>query len=192
MFRASPGFRASSSPSKSDSGSAFITLKLPVIVSVLAAIAVPVELRPLGGATFGFEIQAFHFLENIAGFVLLGWVLGEWGFLRAVLTGAVISASAEVGQLIMMNRDPALDDIIANVIGAVIGAAISAKWKIHPPRLRVRKWLALAALAAAAGLVVVTWPSSFNPANPRGVSSPGILEAYWKFDEPAGHLLNPV
>jgi len=186
VFRLRPRYRGQGARSKSSSRVAVVELRLPVLVAVLAAIAIPVELRPLGSAAFGFEIKALHFLENVAGFIVLVWALGERGFLRAVITGAMISVSAEIGQLFMMHRDPALDDIMANTIGAVIGAAISTRWKIRSPCLRIGKWLAIAALAAAASLVFVGWPSSFDLANPRGVSSPGVLEACWRFDEASG------
>ena len=68
-----------------------IGLRIPVITLVLAATAIPVELRPLGRATLGFSIEAYDVAENIAGFVAVGIVLGEMGFLRAVIVGALIS-----------------------------------------------------------------------------------------------------
>ncbi len=149
---------------------------------------IPVELRPLGRETLGFSIEAYDVAENIAAFVAVGIVLAEIGFLRAVLVGALISTLAEASQFFIMYRDPSVIDVVSNVIGTIIGAFISRRWKIHSPELRLGKWKAALAAAMASVLIVGAWASSGDAFNARGATSPGTLEAYWKFDEPAGRV----
>ena len=56
-----------------------ITLRAPVLVMVLAATAIPVELRPLGRAALGFTFYASDVVANVVGFVPVGIVLGSLG-----------------------------------------------------------------------------------------------------------------
>src|SRR5579862_2344600 len=163
-----------------------IALRLPVIMLVLAAIAIPVELRPLGLATLGFSIQASDVVANIAGFVPVGIVLGELGFLRAVIGAALLSTFAETCQLMMVHRDPSVIDVASNIIGGNLGAALSAHWRIRSPELRINKWRAVAAATMAFGLVAGVWATSGAALSARGITSPGTLEASWKFDESRG------
>src|SRR5437868_6450925 len=117
-----------------------IGLRTPVIVLVLAATVIPVELRPLSRAHLGFSIEAYDVAENIAAFVVVGLVLGEMGFLKAVIVGTLISTFAEASQLFMVHRDPSVIDVMSNVIGTILGALISARWRLHSPELRIGKW----------------------------------------------------
>jgi hypothetical protein len=165
-----------------------IGLRIPVITLVLAATVVPVELRPLGRAALGFSIEAYDVAENIAAFVLVGIVLGNIGFLRAVIVGALISTFAEASQFFMVHRDPSVIDVLSNVIGTTLGAFISMRWKLQSPELRIGKWKAAIAAAIAVVLISGIWASSGDPFNARGATSPGILEAYWKFDEGSGRV----
>ena len=66
-----------------------------MITLALAAIAIPIELRPLRRATLGSSIEAHDVAENIEGFAA---VVGELGFLRAVIVGALLSTFAEAAQ----------------------------------------------------------------------------------------------
>src|SRR5215813_3860723 len=100
-----------------------ITLTVPVIFLVLAATAIPIELRPLSAAKPSFSSDDFlDIAANILGYVPVGIVLGELGLFRAVAVAGLISAFAETGQLVMMHRDPSLIDVVSNVIGALLGA----------------------------------------------------------------------
>src|SRR5258708_3742272 len=72
-----------------------IALRIPIITLLLAATAIPVELRPLSHATLGFNIERYDVAENIAAFAAVGIVLGELGLLKAVMVGALISIFAE-------------------------------------------------------------------------------------------------
>jgi len=98
-----------------------IRLRAPVILIVLAATAIPVELRPVSHVTVDFGVYASDVVGNIVGYVPLGIVLGELGLLRAVITAAVMSAFAEFSQLAMMHRVCSAIDLASNVIGAFLG-----------------------------------------------------------------------
>lgn len=163
-----------------------IALRVPVIVLVLAATAVPVELQWPSHPTLDFSIEAYDILENIAGFVPVGIVLGELGLLRAVIAAALISTFAETSQFVMVHRDPSVIDIAANIAGALLGAVVSAHWKIRSPDFRINKWSALAAAMLALALGLGVWATSGDALSARGATSPGTLEAYWKFDESRG------
>src|SRR5262245_53173792 len=72
-----------------------ITLRVIVIMMVLAATAIPVELRPLRYATLSWHILLFDVVANVAGYLPVGMVLGELGPLRAVITASLLSTFAE-------------------------------------------------------------------------------------------------
>jgi len=125
---------------------------------------------------------------NVLGFVPLGLVLGEFGLLRALAVAALISGFAETGQVVMLYRDPSVSDFIANVLGALLGAAVSARWKISSPELRVNRWITFVAAAVAFALMAQVWTQAGPAINTRGTTSPGTLEAHWKLDETGGRI----
>jgi glycopeptide antibiotics resistance protein len=162
-----------------------ISLRIPIIVMVLAAIAVPIELRPLGRAVFSFDFDALDCFSNVAGFVPVGIVLGESGLLRGVILAAMMSIFAETGQLIMMHRDPSVMDVIANTVGASLGVVIARHWQLRSLSFKAGRATSLLAVALS---IVIIWgagATSSHAINDRGVTSPGDLEASWKFDEMA-------
>lgn len=166
-----------------------ITLKAPVVMLVLAATAVPVELRPLGQAELGFDIHVADVLANVAGYVPVGIVLGALGLLRAVIAAAAIATVAETSQFVMMHRTPSAIDVASNVLGALLGTVVSARWRIRSPEFRINRWTALVAATLAFLLVFGAWATSGGGAlNARGATSPGTLEAYWKLDESSGRV----
>jgi hypothetical protein len=165
-----------------------IALRIPIITLVLAAIAIPVELRPLSDATLGFSIEPDDVAENIAGFVAVGIVLGEMGLLRATVAGGLISGLAEASQFFMAHRDPSATDVISNVIGTMLGAIVCRRWRFCSPVVRIRKWNAALAAAMASLLIATVWAYSGDAFNERGAASPGMLEARWKFDEGSGRV----
>ncbi len=185
MHNPSGGHRISS---KSIFQPAAINLRFPVLTLVVAAIAVPIEWRPLGHATPSFGMDpVLHIAENVAGFVPVGLVLGELGFLRACVLGSLISLVSEAGQLFMAYRDPSMSDFLANTAGTVVGAFISTHWSLlRTPALKPGKWKAAIAAAMAVAIIYEVGASSGDPLNFRGVTSPGVLEADWKFDERSG------
>lgn len=165
-----------------------ITLRVPVIWMVLAATAIPVELRPLGHATLAFGVQASDFFENVVGYVPLGIVLAGLGPLRALIAATVISTFAEASQFVMLYRVPTAADVAANLIGAGLGVVLSARWKIPSPGFRMSSGKALVASTLALLLVLGVWADSGEALNARGTTSPGILEAWWKLDESGGRV----
>ncbi len=165
-----------------------IALRIPVLMLVLAQIAIPVELQPWGHATLSLSIQASDVVANIAGFVPVGIVLGELGMLRGGTAAALISTLAEAGQFVMVHRDPSPIDVAANIIGAILGILVSRRWRIRSPELRINRWKAVVSATLGFVLILGVWASSGDALNPRGVTSPGTLEAYWKLDESRGRV----
>lgn len=159
---------------------------MSVVVMILAATAIPVELRPQGFNQLGYGFQFGDIAANALGYVPLGLVLGELGAVRAVLIAGAISTIAEASQFAMMFRDPSLVDIGSNVLGAVIGTAVSAAWKVRQPGLRITKVRALIAAMLAVVLVASVRATAGDALNGRGATSPGILEAHWTFDDSGG------
>ncbi|MFN0106804.1 MAG: LamG-like jellyroll fold domain-containing protein [Bryobacteraceae bacterium] len=157
----------------------------PVIFLILAATAVPVEFRSPWQIKPGFSFSVDDFAANVLGYVPLGIVLGRAGLLRAAITAALISLFAETSQFAMMHRDPSVIDVAANVLGAVCGAA-AARWKIHAPAFRIKKWQTSIAAVTAILLVFGVWAGSGDPVSARGATAPGELEAHWTFDETGG------
>ena len=139
-------------------------------------------------AHFAFDrgIQPLDTLLNIVGYVPVGLVLGGIAPLRALIVAASMAAVAETSQLVMVHRDPSVIDFTSNVLGALLGMAISARWGIRSPYLRIDRWRALAAATLAVVLVLGVWTLSADALNSRGSTSPGTLEAYWKLDESDG------
>lgn len=174
--------------SNSDRPKNRIALRVPVITMVLAATAIPVELRPLGHATLDFGIYAYDVVENIAGYVPVGIVLGGLGPLRAVIVAALIATFAETSQFVMMYRVPSAIDVASNVIGAILGTVVSACWRIRSPGFKISRGRAL--IAATLAFVVVLWMRATlgDAVNTRGATSPGTLEAFWKLDESHGRV----
>ena len=145
---------------------------------VLAATAIPVELRPLCYATLNFHILASDVMANVAGYVPVGIVLGGLGPLRAVIAASLLSTFAETGQLVMMHRVPSSIDVASNVIGAILGTIIYACWRIRTPGFRLNRWKALVAAALAfmlghavlaRGLAEASISGSDVPGNPRSL-----------------------
>ena len=170
--------------SNSNSSAVRIMLRTPVIMMVLAATAIPIELRPLSLATVDFSSNDWSdIVENIAGYVPVGIVLGGLGPLRSVIAAALISMFAETSQFMMTHRDPSAIDVASNVVGAILGAVISARWRIRSAWFPVNTPTALIAAAMALCVLLVVWSNSGAPFNTRGATSQGTLEAYWKFDD---------
>lgn len=169
-----------------DRRSVSIALRAPVILMVLAATAIPIELRHSGQVSLSFGFATFDAFANVVGYVPVGLVLGGIGWVPAVIVAAMVSTFAEACQIAFAHRDPQVLDVAANVIGAVIGIAAGAHWKIQSPEIRVTGRRAIVAALAVVAVIAGIWVTSGDPLNPRGVSSPGILEADWKRDERSG------
>ncbi|TPJ81055.1 LamG-like jellyroll fold domain-containing protein [Mesorhizobium sp. B2-6-2] len=158
-----------------------------MLLLTLAAIAVPVEMRDLGHATLDFRAYPGDFVANVLGFVPVGLVFARVGRLQAIVAAALLSTTAEVSQLVMMYRDPSGADILANTIGAALGAGIGTYWELRPPELALNRWTGWGGAIGACAIVIWGLVPAANPINTRGYTSPGTLEAHWKFDEPGGN-----
>ncbi|HEY2805659.1 MAG TPA: VanZ family protein [Gemmatimonadales bacterium] len=92
------------------------------------------------------------FLLNIALFVPLGLVLAwsGWSVKRTALTGGVLSVLVETAQWFIPGRHSALDDVVANTIGAMVGAAlwIALPRLLDPDALVRRRLLVVATIVA--------------------------------------------
>src|SRR5215208_3408459 len=113
-----------------------VSLRAAVLVVVLAATAIPVELRPLT-AMMSFDVELQDALANFLGYVAVGLALRPFGIVRAALAGCAMATLAEVGQMAMMHRDASAADIVANVAGTLAGARIKWKQTISPLDFKV-------------------------------------------------------
>jgi VanZ family protein len=165
-----------------------IALRMSVVVMILAATAIPVELRPHGYNPLGYGFQASDVVANVVGYVPLGMVLGELGVIRAVLIAALMSTLAEASQFAMVFRDPSLVDIAANVAGAGLGTAVTAVWRVRLSGLPIDRPKAVNAAVLAVLLVLAVWLTAGDALNARGSTLPGILEAHWRLDELVGRV----
>jgi hypothetical protein len=160
-----------------------VSLRAAIITLVLAAIAVPVEVR--APRLVPLTIDGQDFVENIVGFVPVGLVLARYGVLRGILVAALLTVGAESAQLFMVDRDPSVLDVIANVVGTLLGIAAARRWHIDDVRLTADKRTGLVAAALAAGLLIRTYTAR-DPELP-GPTVPGLLEADWRFEEQGQH-----
>jgi VanZ family protein len=163
-----------------------LRLRAPVFTLVLAATAIPIELRPLGSAGIDFGVGFWDVLANIAGYFPVGIVLGEFGLARAILSAGLLSAFAESIQLVLMHRTPSAIDVVTNLTGATLGAFVCSRCRICSPALIVNRFRATVALGLAVMICLGLWVDEGPSPNNRGVTVPGILEADWKFDEGIG------
>jgi VanZ family protein len=170
-----------------------IGLRAPIVMVVLAATAIPVELLPHGQHNpLDIGIKTADTVANIVGYIPVGIVLGQGGWLRSVISAAVMTLFAECSQRVMVYRDPSIVDFTSNVIGAMIGATVSTIWSVRGLHIRVNgRTVAIAGIAASA-VPVGVWATSTNALNPRGAAAPGALEARWTFDDAGGRTVDDV
>jgi len=155
---------------------------------VLAAIAIPIELHPGSRAPLDWSVGVSDFVENFLGFVPVGMVLAGLGLVRAVLLASAMSVLAETSQLWMMHRTSQPADVAANVIGGVLGALVCIRYGIRLRELGITRMTGLVAAAMTILLAVGIWNTSGDHLNTRGATTPGALEAEWRFDEYNGRL----
>ena len=157
---------------------------------VVAATAIPVEWRSSSHLTSAFSLDLTDItdiVENVIGFVPVGFVLGRLGFTRAVGAATLLSMAAELSQIMMAHRSPSIVDVATNAFGAMLGVVARSYWKTRDD-LTIGRPGAIVAAALAVTIVVGLWTASGSPTNERGATSPGVLEAYWKLDGQTGRV----
>ena len=162
-----------------------IHCRIPVITLVLAATVVPVELRPFGPEGIDFSIIAWDVVANIAAYFIVGCVLGDLGLTRAIVFSAGLSLAAEISQSVMAHRASSGVDVATNVFGAALGAFLGRRWHIHS-LVMVTRVRATVAVIVSAGLIFCVWTGAGYRVSAHGLTSPGALEAHWRFDEKEG------
>lgn len=163
-----------------------IALAAPILWMVLAATAVPIELRPLGRGPLDWGMGISDVIENVVGFVPVGMALAGFGLWRAVLLATAMSVLAETSQLWMMHRTSQLTDVASNLTGGAIGAFVSVRYGIRMPALPAGRVTGLGAATVAILLAAGISLTTGDALNPRGTTEPGTLEAEWRFDEAGG------
>jgi len=127
------------------------------LILIVTATTVPAA-EPGGGSPFCLfcgDRAATGFLLNIALFVPLGLVMAwsDWSLVRTTILGAGLSLAVECAQRFIPGRHPAMDDVMANTIGACLGAAL---WLGLPTLLDPRPPQRARLLTGAAAFVAMT------------------------------------
>jgi VanZ family protein len=165
----------------------------PVGMLVLAAIAIPVELRPFDAIELSWAVIPFDVIANILLFLPVGAVLAGMTFARAVAIAVAMTVLAETAQLFTLYRYPSPIDVLSNVAGAVAGWAAMRRFGLTLPSIPLRAATGVSAIAAALALLAVKAALDLDLAaerrsddalivNERGATAPGALEAHWTFD----------
>jgi VanZ family protein len=186
-----------------------LSLTLPILVLVLAFTALPADLRPPSGEwppLTSPSLDVYDIVANVAGYVPVGAVLAARTIWASAAVAAAVSGFAEVTQLFTPGREPSLLDLATNIIGALLGWGAARRWSILPSRIDITRSSAIQAaiLALVCGLLVSrvtplefenavgalarTVPVAWLPANERGATVPGKLEAHWTFNGDSAQL----
>lgn len=164
--------------------SARINLRAPIIALVLAATAIPIELRPPNHTRLDLDFGVSHSLINVVGYIPLGIVFGQLGLPWAA--GNV--------DFRLCRDQPIRDD----VPGPLACRFCCERSGSDPGRRRcetladtflafgINMWSRFAAAILALAIALWAWAGSGGPINPRGWVLPGILEAQWKLHENQG------
>jgi hypothetical protein len=166
---------------------------LPLISLVLAATAVPIDLR-FESFALSWKIEPFDLIANFVGYVPIGMVLARLGPARAIALASLIAVLAESTQVFAMFRFVSPLDAVWNSAGAVIGVLVSnvfgARVPLIPLNARSGTIAGLAAIAIVALNAGIAWAtieerreSEDLMVNTRGADALGSLEAHWKFDD---------
>ena len=163
-----------------------VLLRAPVLTMVLAATAIPIELRHPDLTNLSFTAFRSDIFLNILGYLPLGIVLATVSTARVVGIASTIATLVEASQFFMMHRQPSALDVLCNVMGAALGAMAVSHGRRTPLHLTLDHRVGMVAVALAAALLLGVWSQAPQPLNERGWTAPGRLEADWKFDETRG------
>ena len=164
-----------------------MTLRVPLLLMLLAVTAIPGEVRPFHSDVIDFDLRVPDIVANVAGYIPVGLVFAGTGSVQALIVAALVSTLAEAMQLFAINRHPSPIDVVSNVTGAAIGLFLVKRWRVRRPALKLdrrRGSIALALAAVIFGFGI--WNTSLERTNSRGLLSMGTLEAHWQFDETNG------
>jgi VanZ family protein len=165
---------------------AIVRLRAPVLITVLAAIAIPVAFRPpQQPELLPSSIDVYDVLANIAGFVPVGFVLASLGPVWAVMAAALLSLFAETSQIVMAYRTPSLTDVMTNVLGAFLGVTIAARYNLKP-QFAATAWIGVA--AATLCLLLIFGALMLSGGRARTTPGTATLEAHWTFAESGGRI----
>ena len=169
-----------------------VSLRVPVLTIILAATAFPVGFRPIHQFDWHlFSNEAIDTLQNIAGFVPVGFVLAGLGPMWAVITGGMISILAETSQLVMLYRTASLADVATNLLGTILGVILAGRCNLKPQFIAT-KGIGAAAAVLAVLLIFGVWywklPSNWLSYFGTTTAGMGDLEAHWAFDDAGGRI----
>jgi VanZ family protein len=127
-------------------GRARLRATLALLAFALWTLA-PFELREADWSDL-LAVAVDDLVGNLLVTVPIGWLLAAaFGPRRAVAVMALASLAVEGSQLVLVSRDAALSDVVANAAGAAIGA----RWwrRPHPPATADAMFVAVACWAVA-------------------------------------------
>ena len=136
---------------------------------------IPTGFRHFSLHTINFDFDTTDFYNNILLYLPLGVALSGSSWWITVLCGFLLSTSAELLQVVYVDRIPSPMDVTSNTVGALIGWLLAILWlrlTSHPAtKLRVPRPLAvmsmLFALVGTATLVRHQPASDFSNWDPR-------------------------
>jgi len=187
---------------KAASRGRLLSLQIPLVMLLLAFTAIPTDLRipdawVLRRST-ALDFDGADALVNTVGYMPLGVVLAARGAVRAIGTGAAVSAVAEGLQMFSAGRSPSIVDLATNIAGTALGFALCRLMRVRIAEIRIGRrigGLAIAIALAYVGFGGRVTPSDVEdvvatfvmappwvPVNDRGSLSTGKLEAQWTFD----------
>ncbi len=155
-------------------------LRLPLILMVIAATAIPVELRPCAQWALSLDLSPSDVVANLIGYLPVGLVLAGLGRWRAALGGALLSALCEAGQLVMLQRSPSPIDLAMNTLGAGLGALGADALGLRLEALPLRRWMAAPAAAGCLVLALQVGALAGDRRDPLVDPRPGVLLAHWR------------
>jgi hypothetical protein len=132
--------------------SVWIDAGVPLAVLVIAATAIPIEIRPARHTILDLGANQADMVQNVLGYIPLGLAFARLGVAKALGITALLSLCAEIAQIWSIGRFPAPIDFLSNVAGASIGIIAGRRWPLPPIRIGRR----IAITAAAAAIVVIT------------------------------------
>jgi hypothetical protein len=178
--RANP--RACSDRTVSRSDTRTVPVRALVLTLVLAATAIPVELRTPNTAAWSAKPYPADVVANVLGYVPVGIVFSEFRFIWTGVIATAMALFVEACQFAMMHRTPSPVDLAANLVGALFGWQVSRYSPIAALKLRIARTHALAAIVLGVALIGAAYWTSSPLTSPRGANTTGGLEGHWTMD----------